>query len=506
MLKQKHLVKSAALILALTLVQDAAAQRGRAGAQGRMQTSGRAGGAEVIAVNANGISKKFSGLEQNWSYTDPVLSPDGKRLALTGSPPLPSGQPGPRQRSIIVIYALPDGPIVTLNAPGQNHLASWVGNTGKISFLRRDNSRDLTDALIVRNADGSGQEQTVIGDLQNTLGVAWSGDGTEFFLSYQSAARYPRGGILRYSTQNVRAPVLFQAEEIMPGRLAVSPDGSMMAFATDPAGATRGRSGGGALERRVYVAPVNGYGMRIASVSGEMPMWSTDSRTLFFVSTNDRRIYSARIRPGAVPRADRAVAVSQPLEQPITPFAALPGDSLFAMSRQSVVVAQPVPEEIRGVPADSATQKQLEVLAARALRPIAADKRVNLATHALETRAIVAAGDPIFAGLAQEVRSYLLPGRDSVHLSALSQILGAAGWVADSPDCPDRPSAAPCRIGSYAAALDFSPAIMSADSARIYAHSYRRADSAAGVNVAIVTRWSFTFGLGARGWSLVRVE
>ena len=266
-----------------------------------LQTDLRPGGFELVVTNWRGEGKELPGLHPAWQYNEPALSPDGKRLALTARPP-GAGTFPPSIESQIVIYTLPSGPAVRLEGPGQNNFPAWVGNTGKVSFARWSGRDALTSSLIVRNADGSGQEQELLNNIMGLVtGVAWFGDGQRFLLTNR-APRADQPSVLRiYSVTDLGRPRILLSNNLLPSSPVLNRDETVVALtAAAPLtgrGANRPSQRGG-----VYVMSVNGGPTQTVSSTGENPTWSSNGSTLFFMTTDTRVISSARVQTRAPQR------------------------------------------------------------------------------------------------------------------------------------------------------------------------------------------------------------
>jgi hypothetical protein len=209
--------------------------------------------------------------------------------------------------------------------------------------------------------------------------------------------------------------------------------------------------------------------LAIEAYSGTNPVWSADGRDLLFQSgTSPSRIYRSRIRPGRTLAADNAVIEPDyALDDSGSGFALLPGDSIFVVrsARPAAVVAD-VPANIRGKRASVAEQRQLEIAAARLVAELAPKQNRGFANFGIDMRAYVPRGDGPFAGFSDSVKSHVLVSHIESHVSAVGRIFGAAGVVKDENNCIISGPAS-CRMGQYIGIVAFSPALVSADSARI---------------------------------------
>ena len=487
--------------------------QGAAPAATRLQTEARVFGSELVIVNRGGVAKPLVGQRNGWNYFDPVLSPDGKQIAFV-SAPVPGLQDSTTPQSEIAVYTLPDGPMVHLETTGRSTQPSWVGTTGDISYFRRDDRSDSTTSMFVRRADGTGSERVILTDeIARLTGSSWLRNGRSFVVTHEGGRTESVGEVLLFSLDRITDPERLHVNNMLPSRPAVNPNGRLVAFES---GGRRTMSSGTTYQGSPVIFVVNTSGgspFVIRAQRGQYPTWSHDGSKLFFMHGVSRLIYVARLRSSSpVAFHDPQVVSAYKIDNGESGFVVLPGDTLFVVRRRKPqpVMAEVSPE-VRGARSDIATQKTLELIAARALTSIATERSVDLTQLGVDSRSFVISADPVFAGFPLELSSFIMPFRDSTHLQSLAAILGSPGLIFDTPDCPaPREIQPPCRSGALRGTINFSPVVVSVDSARLYAHAVLSgptvAPGSASVSISIMHRWAFTFWRRDGEWSVKRIE
>ncbi len=218
---------------------------------------------------------------------DPAVSPDGTRLAYA------SDESGRMQ---IQVRPLDGGPAVVLapDVNGQQRAPRWSPDGRTILFQ--------SDGRIMRIASDGGAAGVLVTPARGTGWVgspAWSPDGQRiaYVQEWQIHVRDATGGTPRRVAERA----------VEPHSLAWSPDGRWLAyvdgnvpfvFGEDPRGSTLNL--GNQAPSSIWVVSVSdGTTVRITDVSGvhASPVWTSDSRTLLFVSARDgdRDVYAQGI-------------------------------------------------------------------------------------------------------------------------------------------------------------------------------------------------------------------
>jgi serine/threonine-protein kinase len=155
--------------------------------------------------------------------------------------------------------------------------AVWSHNGQWLAFTRT--ARDKDDGIYVQRADGTAQAQklAIVGSQEEALRAdSWDADGTGVFVTKRVGgqadiifAPIPSGGA-------TVAPRAVRATPAVECCLRASPDGRYVAFVSEEAG-----------QSDVYVAPLLpgpaiGPALQVTSGGAWWPVWSEDSRQLFF--------------------------------------------------------------------------------------------------------------------------------------------------------------------------------------------------------------------------------
>jgi serine/threonine-protein kinase len=218
---------------------------------------GSAGTQEVVWVERDGAATPVAA---GWAglISDPVLSPDGKRLAV-----------GTRELvSEVLIKELDQGPLSKLTEPGSNHVRpAWSADGRSVAFV----AEGFPDRnLYQRLADGS-RSATLLLDVERPVEEAvFSRDGV--WLIYRTGLFVGEGDLhaRRLGSDSSIVLVATPAFETSP---ALSPDGRWLAYVSNESSTPE-----------VYVRPFpTGDGRRQISVQGgQEPVWAHSGRELFY--------------------------------------------------------------------------------------------------------------------------------------------------------------------------------------------------------------------------------
>jgi serine/threonine protein kinase len=210
-------------------------------------------------------------------YTNPRLSPDGRRLAVTTF----GGQ-----RGGIWIYDLARGSKTRFGSESSSDddASVWSPDGSRLAFA---SARGGPQRLFLRPVGGVGSEQSLLKTTNAEIPSDWSRDGR--FLAYGAPAEATDFDIWILPLEGDRKPFPFLQTKAPEFGARFSPDGKWVAYPSFESGRVD-----------VYVAPFPGPGQRVAisTAGGTGPRWRGDGKELFYI-TDDGKVMSVPIRPGA---------------------------------------------------------------------------------------------------------------------------------------------------------------------------------------------------------------
>lgn len=224
----------------------------------------------IYLVNPNGGAVRRL-TDSRWSDS-PVWSPDGSRIAFIRRFPHPPGnQVGSTTPEIFVMNADGSGERrLTRNKLHESSLG-W-SRTGKLAFARGPGLDNTFAQIFVMNPDGSGLQRLTRNRFYEAE-VRWSPNGQQIAFVRASRTRL-RSAVWVMNADGSgqrRLTAAFRADPDTVG-LAWSPDGSRIAL------------NWGSLSRPgIYTMNADGSGLRrVTRMEAGLPTWSPDSRRLAF--------------------------------------------------------------------------------------------------------------------------------------------------------------------------------------------------------------------------------
>jgi predicted Ser/Thr protein kinase len=199
-------------------------------------------------------------------YTNPTLSPDGSRLAVSIRDPAT----GTRD---IWIYDLVRGGRTRFTLDGADHLNPvWSPDGSRIAFSSdRKGARDL----YVKAVAGVAQEEPLLISAVNKNAEDWSSDGALLSFNYQTGSGFNLG--LLAVSDPAHKMNAFHQPLIRESESSFSPDGKFLAYTAF------GEAGPGTEVFAQAVEPGGGR-WRISTNGGLEPHWRRDGTELFFLS------------------------------------------------------------------------------------------------------------------------------------------------------------------------------------------------------------------------------
>jgi len=218
--------------------------------------------ARVNWVSPDGRELGPVGGAGNWSSVR--ISPDGKWLAATldpGNADIWLLSLTREMRSRLTFDASPDtGPV-------------WSPDSKRIAFTRMKAGKYN---LMVRNADGSGSEETWLESAEPIQVSDWSRDGR--YISYIVTVAGQATNLWVLPTAGERKPIQYQATPFSEADAMFSPDGRWLIYDSNSSGSTE-----------IYAAPFPGPGGRfqVSSGGGDWPRWTRDGKHVLYSNGDD---------------------------------------------------------------------------------------------------------------------------------------------------------------------------------------------------------------------------
>jgi Tol biopolymer transport system component len=220
-------------------------------------------------------------------YGDPVLSPDGTRLAVTK-------QTGSDTSDIWLLDLSPGGASTRFTFGSiKPEALVWSPDGKSIIF---ESNADGPDNLYQKPADGLKEEMVLLKSSENKFPTSWSTDGR--FLLYTVVDQKTKADIWVLPLAGNRNPVPFLITDFAEGDARFSPDGHWVAYDSDESG-----------EIEVYVRSFSmnsagtameaGGKWQISNGGGGDPRWGGDGRKLFYTSYFDGRRMAVEIATGS---------------------------------------------------------------------------------------------------------------------------------------------------------------------------------------------------------------
>ena len=231
-------------------------------------------------------------------YSDPVLSPDQKRVAVGIFHLQPSKRFGFGAANITSDVWLLDrstgGATPFTSDPGAEFEPVWSPDGRRIAYS--SNRRGTLD-LYQKNADGSGDEELLYASPQSKHALAWSPDGR--FLAFATVDAKTRFDLWLLPMTGDRTPIPLVATDASEQHVQISPDGRWFAYTSNQSGR---------LEVYVQRFPSPSDRWQISTTGGGDARWSADGRQLFYIA-EDRQLMSVPVNTGDTFTHGRAVSL-----------------------------------------------------------------------------------------------------------------------------------------------------------------------------------------------------
>jgi serine/threonine-protein kinase len=214
-------------------------------------------GKEVVWISRDG--KAVDAFDTRSTWTQPRISPDGKRILL--------------RKSLINcelwLYDITRGTLIRITQNADNHDAIWSPDSRSIAFLQAS----AGGHMVVQSVDGARTLTTVdTGEAQGHP-QCWSAAGNRLFYTTQGhGTQTDIWSIVMDGPSKPEPLVNGPFDESVP---AISPDGRYIAYVTNEFGSN---------EVVVRQVPDNGQSWQVSVGGGRSPLWSRGGSELYFVS------------------------------------------------------------------------------------------------------------------------------------------------------------------------------------------------------------------------------
>ena len=235
-----------------------------------LPTTGGTEGRSMLTVLSSGSRSQLYDVAR--SYSDPRLSPDGKRMALHLLD----------QDNDIWILDIARGAMTRLTFdPREDETPVWSPDGQWIAFAGSLRDAAQTRAVFRRRADGSGAEEILWQSPNHSHVTDWTPDGKSLLIEVADPKQRSDIFVIDAATKTAR-PLI--ATPFSESSARVSPDGKWVVYLSEESG--RGE---------IYVQSFPALGRKtLISVGGAaQPLWSRDGRTIYF--RGDKAFASARI-------------------------------------------------------------------------------------------------------------------------------------------------------------------------------------------------------------------
>jgi Tol biopolymer transport system component len=230
-------------------------------------------------------------LETPTQYSEPSISPDQKRVAVSVFAPRPSPQFGigaTKVTSDIWIVDAESGAHTKFTFDPAAEFAPVWSPDGTRMVFSSNGGGDVH--LYQKRTDGSGDEERLpIAAAGWKAAQAWSPDGHDLVFATSSPETRTDLWRLPMTTSGDRTPVLLLGTRFSEEQATISPDGRWMAYTSDESGRS---------EVFVRRFPSGDGKWQISTDGGGDARWRADGRELYYVA-DDRRLMAVSVKTGA---------------------------------------------------------------------------------------------------------------------------------------------------------------------------------------------------------------
>jgi Tol biopolymer transport system component len=232
-------------------------------------------GSRLVWVDRSG--KELDTVGDQGESRNPALSPQGDRLAFNQSDPRTG-------IGDIWVRDLARGSNSRLTFGTTNQTAPVWSPDGARIVYRAD--RNGPSDLVVKAADGTGEETVLLKGDVLSVPTDWSRDGR--YIAYLQVAKDTGSDIWVLPTFGDRKPILVLRTPFNEGNAVFSPDARFIAYASNESG-----------RNEIYVRSFPGPGgkWQVSTAGGADPHWSADGKEITFRAP-DQKVMASEVREG----------------------------------------------------------------------------------------------------------------------------------------------------------------------------------------------------------------
>jgi serine/threonine-protein kinase len=232
--------------------------------------------AALYRVSREGAATEIDGVTRE--YSDPRLSPDGKRLALHLSD----------QQNDVWVKDLERGALTRMSfGVLEDETPVWSPDAASLAYSGWCGATDDARCVFRRRLDGRGEPDVLWKTDAHTHLTDWSPDGRTIVMEVVHPER--RSDLLLLDVER-GAATEFLATTFNEQAARISPDGRWIAYQSNESG-----------EMEVYLQsfPDGGRQVQVSSGGGVQPVWSRDGGELYYRSAT--HLMAARVSTGGLP-------------------------------------------------------------------------------------------------------------------------------------------------------------------------------------------------------------
>jgi Tol biopolymer transport system component len=228
-------------------------------------------GEPIVWIDRKGGTRPALAQRSNW--TEPRLSPDGRRVVLRKI----------ATNCELWMYDLERETLSRIVQGDDNHHPVWSPDGRRIAYEQFSGA----GALVTLDVSGTREMTTLASGLDHGSPRSWSAAGDR--LAYTVSGRGTGSDIWVRAMDRGTAPTAFRATEAEEGQPAFSPDGRWMAYTSDETGTP---------EVFVRAYPDDGQVWQISAGGGADALWARDGTELYYVAGTKMMAVPVETRPG----------------------------------------------------------------------------------------------------------------------------------------------------------------------------------------------------------------